>query len=96
MKNFKSCTLKNRRRKLNKQLKLIRLYTISPIITSLGPNRFKAANMLNERINQNAKSIDKIIRAAQKHSAVGRNRNVKPTKKKIIAKTSNLFQKSLK
>lgn len=41
-------------------------------MTSFGPSRFTAANIFNERINQIAKSTDKIIRAAQKHSVIGK------------------------
>jgi hypothetical protein len=73
-----------------------KLFTISPIITSLGPSLLTAANISNERINQSVKSTDKIIRAAQKQSDVGTNRSVKPTKNKTTAKTSSLFQKMLK
>lgn len=55
-----------------------------------------AAKISNERMNQKLRSIERIIRAAQKHSALGRNRSVKPTKNKKMARISNLFQKVLK
>ena len=63
--------------------------TISPIITSFGPRRLIAAKIAIERMNHMVKSIEKIKRAAQKHWLDGRNRRIKPTKKRIIARTSS-------
>ena len=68
------------------------IFTISPIITSLGPSLFAAEKTSSVRIYQIDKSTARTIRAMQKHSFTGKNRRIQAMKNRRIANASNLFQ----
>ncbi len=67
-------------------------FTISPIITSLGPSLFTAEKTSSVRIYQIDKSTARTIRAPQKHSLKGKNRRIQPMENRRIPNASNLFQ----
>lgn len=64
-------------------------FTITWIITSLGPRIFTGQNISSDRMYQNDRETQNTIRAIQKHPLNGTNRNIQPITNRIKDKTFN-------